>query len=95
LKFDYALTGALSGAKAKNTKAVKALLNTNDLKLGEDGTLVGLSEQLAKVKSENGYLFEDETPSPKIVAGGGNNQSIIGDSVVEAARKAAGLPPSK
>lgn len=95
LKFSYALDSALAGAKAKNTKAVKALLKTEDLKLAEDGSLVGLKEQLEKVKAENDYLFETDEPAPKIVAGGGSGQPVITDSVVEAARKAAGLPVNK
>ena len=94
LKFDHALDGALTGAKAKNAKAVKALLNANDLKLAEDGSILGLKEQLEKVESENDYLFESDTPTPKVVLGG-QNKSVISDAVVDAARKAAGLPPAK
>ena len=94
LKFDHALDGALAGAKAKNAKAVKALLNANDLKLAEDGSIIGLKDQLEKVKSENDYLFESDTPNPKIVLGG-QNKNVLSDAVVDAARKAAGLPPAK
>jgi predicted nucleic acid-binding Zn-ribbon protein len=94
LKFDHALDGALTGAKAKNAKAVKALLNANDLKLAEDGSIIGLKEQLEKVKSENDYLFESDTPQPKVVLGG-QSKSVLSDAVVDAARKAAGLPPAK
>ena len=92
LKFDHALESALAGAKAKNPKAVQALLSKDALKFNEaDGSIIGLNEQLAKIKSENDYLFADETPAPKIVTGG-NNKSIIGDPQMDAMRKAAGLP---
>jgi len=94
LRFDHALDGALTGAKAKNAKAVKALLKADDLKLGEDGSIVGLKDQLEKIKSENDYLFENETPQPKIVMGG-QSKSVLSDGLVDAARKAAGLPPLK
>lgn len=95
LKFDHALDGALTGAKAKNAKAVKALLDMNNLKLNEaDGSVIGLDDQLKKVKESNDYLFESDTPTPKIVTGG-NNRSVLGDAVVDAARKAAGLPSLK
>jgi hypothetical protein len=94
LKFDHALDGALTGAKAKNAKAVKALLQTDVLKLQEDGTIFGLDEQLKTVKEANDYLFESDTPNPRIVLGGGN-KLILSDAVVDAARKAAGLPPPK
>lgn len=91
LKFDHALNGALSGAKAKNAKAVKALLDMNGLKFNDaDGSVVGLDEQLKKVKETNDYLFESDVPTPKIVTGG-NSKSILGDPVVDAARRAAGL----
>jgi len=94
LKFDHALDGALTGAKAKNAKAVKALLEMANLKLNEaDGSIIGLDDQLKKVKEGNDYLFEGETTDPQIVIKG-NNQSVLGDKVVDAARKAAGLPIS-
>lgn len=94
LKFDHALDGALVGAKARNAKAVKALLKMDDLKLSDDGTIIDLDKQLKQVREANDYLFESDVPTPKIVIGG-NSRSIIGDAVVDAARKAAGLPPPK
>ena len=91
LKFDHALDGALTGAKAKNLTAVKALLKADDLKLSDDGSIIGLEDQLKKVQSENDYLFESETQQPRVVAGG-KNKNILGDPVIIAARRAAGLP---
>jgi dsDNA-specific endonuclease/ATPase MutS2 len=91
LKFDHALDGALLGAKAKNPKAVKALLKIDDLKLTDDGKLLGLDEQVEALKTEYDYLFESDEPEPKIVAGG-KNKTVIGDASVIAARQAAGLP---
>jgi predicted ester cyclase len=92
LKFDHALEGALVTAKAKNAKAVKALLDIPNLKLKEDdGSIIGLDEQLKKVKEANAFLFEEEQPLPKVVLNS-NNQSVLTDPVVLAARKAAGLP---
>lgn len=93
LNFDHTLEGALVEAKVKNAKAVKALLKLDDLKLAADGSIVGLTEQLGKVKADNDYLFSDTEAPPKVVTGG-NAKSIIGDAVVEAARQGAGLKPS-
>jgi Asp-tRNA(Asn)/Glu-tRNA(Gln) amidotransferase C subunit len=90
VRYESALSDALKAAKAKNVKAVRALLNEADLKLTDDG-LVGLKEQLEKVKPENDYLFESDVPTPKIVSGGGNKPIENQDAVVIAARKAAGL----
>lgn len=91
VKFDHALESSLTGAKAKNVKAVQALLNTETLKLKDDGTIEGLDDQLKEIKSKNDYLFADEKVTPKIVTST-NNKSVIGDATVDAARKAAGLP---
>lgn len=91
LKFDHALESALTGAKARNAKAVTALLNTELLKLTDEGAISGLKEQLENIQKEHDYLFESDTPPVKIVAGG-NNKSITSDAVLDAARKAAGLP---
>ena len=66
MKFDYALTAALTGAKARNNKAVKALLNMDGLKLN-DGKIIGLDEQLSQIKEENSFLFESDEPAPTIV----------------------------
>lgn len=93
LKFDHALDSALSGAKARNPKAVKALLDAAALKYNEaDGSIIGLKEQLEKVKSENDYLFADETPTPKIVAGG-KPQTTITDALQAAVLRGAGIAP--
>lgn len=65
LKFNHALDGALTGAKARNSKAVKALLDLDGLKITKDGEVVGLNEQIEKIKTENAYMFDsnaDDTP---------------------------------
>lgn len=94
LNFDHALEGALAEAKAKNPKAVKALLKTVDLKLTEDGSIAGLKEQLEKVREENEYLFSDAETPIEIVTGG-KNQPVLGDAMIQAARVGAGLVSSK
>lgn len=68
LKFEHALEGALSGAKAKNPKAVKALLDMEALKFNED-KIIGLEDQLKAIQEENDYLFDsgDDDVTPKIV----------------------------
>ena len=91
LKFDHALDGALTEAKAKNAKAVKALLNVEGLKLTDEGAIVGLKEQLEKIKSENDYLFESETKPPKFTLGGNFGPPPVGDGFLAAVLKGAGL----
>ena len=58
LEFDHALEKALTAAKARNTKAVQALLNMEELEL-KDGTVKNLDRQLEEIKKENSYLFEN------------------------------------
>lgn len=90
IKFDHALESALAGAKAKNVKAVSALLDPAGLKLNDDGSIIGLNEQLTKIKTENDFLFDSDNPPPRIVSGG-NNQSVMTDAITAGIRQGAGL----
>lgn len=59
LKIDAAVDAALTGAKAKNSVAVKALLKDLDkAELDEDGSIKGLAEQIAALQKSDEYLFE-------------------------------------
>ena len=79
MKFDYALSAALTGAKAKNTKAVKALLDMDGLNFNDnDGKIVGLDEQLAQIKTDNDYLFESDEPAPEFVKGTNGGSGNVG-----------------
>ena len=60
LKLDKALELSLIGAKARDVGIVKGQIDTSTLKLGDDGKLVGLSEQLDKLKADKSFLFEQE-----------------------------------
>ncbi len=93
MQFNHALEGALTGAKARNVKAVRALLETEKLKLNKDGTLTGLSEQLEALKKDNAYLFEGEEKqeAPAFLGGAGAGNSSVSDD--NAVRAIMGLPP--
>lgn len=60
LKIDFAVDKALTGAKAKNIRAVKALLELEDAKLDKDGNVKGLAEQIEKLTSgdDTKFLFD-------------------------------------
>lgn len=60
LKIDFAVEKALTGAKAKNIRAVKALLELGEAKLDKDGNVKGLDEQIEKLRSgdDTKFLFE-------------------------------------
>jgi hypothetical protein len=57
--FDFALEKALDKAKAKNPKAVKALLSVDKVKIDGEN-LIGLTEQLDALKKSDAYLFGEE-----------------------------------
>ena len=65
IQFDYALEGALTSAKCKNNKALKALLNLDEVKY-QDGKLEGLEAQLKALKQvpSSSCLFELEEKTP-------------------------------
>lgn len=60
LRIDFAVEKALTGAKAKNIRAVKALLELEDAKLDKDGNVKGLAEQIEKLTAgdDTRFLFE-------------------------------------
>ena len=61
--FDTKLSDALREAKVRNPKAVKALLEADNIKLDGD-KLLGLDDQLSALKESDAYLFaSDEKPA--------------------------------
>ena len=59
LKINNAVDTALLGAKALNTKAVKALLNLENAELDEDGSVKGLADQIKALQTaeDSKFLF--------------------------------------
>ena len=72
-RYNYGLDLAIRDAKAKNPKAVKALLDLS--KITRDGEkFIGLTEQLEELKKTDGYQFYGETDDP-IEGGTGKNNA--------------------
>lgn len=63
-KLNYELDQALLINKSRNPIATKALLKMEDIKLGEDGQLTGLTDQLTALKESDGYLFDEGSATP-------------------------------
>lgn len=91
MQFDHALEGALKNAKARNVKAVGALLDLDGIKF-ENGKLTGLEKQLETLKQDSGYLFEEEPTKPQFSA---SQQGQTGGGGDAAIRAAMGLPPEQ
>ena len=75
MQLDFALERALTTARAKNTKAVKALLDMEKVKLDGD-QLLGLDDQLKALQQSDPYLFGD---SGKV--GGGTNPANASNQI--------------
>jgi hypothetical protein len=96
IKLESALDMALISAKSKNAKAVKALLNLDDIKLDGD-KLLGLDTQLEKVKTDNSYLFEEaqqqKDDTTTVTSGLEHKDPLDGniDKFMSSAMKGAGL----
>lgn len=79
--FNYALDSALKDNKCKNAKALKALLDLDNIKFNE-GKLEGLEGQLTALKESDGYLFDTSSPAPGNTGGTGNHPRVGGGTGV-------------
>ena len=72
-KLNSAVDSALSKAKVRNSKAAKALLNMDDVKLNDKGEVEGLDDQISSLQKTDGYLFDQGNKEPYQPQGGGGN----------------------
>ena len=64
MAFDRALEGAITAAKGKNAKAIKALLDVDTLKASKNQE-ADIKTALEGLQKESGYLFDtDDVPPP-------------------------------
>ena len=63
IKYDTKLEIALNNSNARNTKALRGLLDMEKIVLDEDGNLSGFDEQLSQLKESDSYLFNTEKPA--------------------------------
>lgn len=62
IKLNYEIENVLNSYSVKTNKAVKALLNMEEIKFDESGKLTGIKEQLDNLKGnkETEYLFNKQ-----------------------------------
>ena len=67
LKINNAIDKALATFKAKTPKAVKAMLDMENIKFDEDGNITGIDEQVKAIAEaeDTKYLFDSATPNLK------------------------------
>ena len=72
--FDDLINGEIRSSKAKNVKAVRALLDVETLKTSKNQKN-DIAAALQKTKEENGYLFESDEPIDNGTFVGGTSQN--------------------
>lgn len=91
MEFSSVLDSAINGSKAKNSKAVKALLDLDKLKTsknqGED-----IKTALEELRKSDSYLFGSDEPVLNPI-GDTSGDANKGVSPLAAMREAMGLPP--
>lgn len=91
MAFDRKLEDAITGAKGKNAKAIKALLDVDTLKASknQDADIKAAMDALQK---ESGYLFGDVQTPPPYSGGTGTGAYQGGQGSDATLRAAMGLP---
>ena len=70
MAFDHALEAAITGAKGKSAKAIRALLDVDTLK-GSNNQEADIKAALEGLKKDSGYLFDDGRVPPPYSGGTG------------------------
>ena len=78
IEFNSALDTALTASKARNAKAVKALLDLDKLKTSKNQT-EDIKTALEAVKAENDYLFVSENKGEPFHPIGADGANVAGD----------------
>lgn len=59
VKLNGAIDNALTHNQVRNTKAFKALLDMDSIKLNDQGQLTGLDDQIKSIRKSDPYLFNE------------------------------------
>lgn len=58
-RLNSAIDQSLARANVRNNKAIRGLLNMDEIKLDDDGNLTGLDDQLKSLHKSDAYLFNE------------------------------------
>lgn len=94
MEFNSVLDGAISESGARNTKAVKALLDLENLKTSKNQA-DDIKKALEQVKSENGYMFGSDEPFQNPVGATETGNGGTGSNPLASMRAAMGLSAEK
>lgn len=91
MEFENNLDKAITGAKGRNVKAIKALLDVDSLKASKNLD-TDLKDAITALKKDNNYLFDDEkAPAPYSGGAGTGAKGTDRDPALEAFRRGAKL----
>ncbi len=90
LEFDGALKDAITAARGRSVKAVRAMLDVEALRSSKNRD-ADIRAALENLKQDSGYLFEPAEVPPPFAAGTGTGGSGGTASGLDAIRAAAGL----
>ena len=77
-KRDVEISKAFGAAQVSDEVSVRANLNLDDVRLGDDGKLTGLTDQLTALKESKPYLFTQ--PQQQLELGGSTQGSGTGST---------------
>ena len=77
IAFEQALDGAITAARGKSAKAIKALLDVDALKASKNQE-ADIKTALEGLQKESGYLFDTGNPTPPYAAATGTGGSTGG-----------------
>lgn len=77
VQFDAKLDNAILGAKGRNAKAIKALLDVEALS-GSKEQEKDITAALEALKTDSGFLFEGDNPTPPPYAAGTGSAAVMG-----------------
>lgn len=100
MKRDNAINNSIRDAKAKNVKAVRALLDMDKIKMDGE-TVIGLKDQIDALAKSDAYLFDAEDTTKGGVGGGfvpgvgskgnGNDTNASFDDAIRASLASLGI----
>ena len=79
MAFDRALDAAITGAKGRNAKAIKALLDLDALR-GSKNQEADIKTALEALQKDSGYLFDTGNVPPNLAPGPGVTPPAIGNN---------------
>ena len=89
MTFNHTLEAAITGAKGRNVKAIRALLDVDTLKASKNQA-ADIQTALDGLAKESAYLFDTGEVPPPYAAGTGTG-GYRGNDAIRAIRSAAGL----